>query len=586
MGFLTMILVQRLGLLLISAFLVSRIPGFRSLLDREMDVKTTIVHSVIYGLFGIVGTISGVVFEDGEIVSNFIFSPVEDDQLLVSSSLVPIVIAGLLGGPAVGMGAGWIAGIHLFFLGGMGYLASCLVNILTGLLVGMTARFFAQERVISPLKALFIGIFPPILQMGLLLIFNPHSSFILHVVDQVSLPLVFSNSVAIAIFTAMIAAAINEQEREAASETKRALTIAEDALPYLKKESQIDMARGIAELLYKRLKVAAVSVSNCEKVLAYVGLGDDHHQTGDLLQDDVAEEVMRTGEVKVAYTKEHIHCPHPHCPLQAVIVLPIKEANKTIQLIHLYFRKSQHIRAVEIVLAEGLGKLLSNQLAVARAEKLQTLIRDAELRNMEAQINPHFLFNTLHLIATLFRTDPEKARHLTVQLGSFMRFNLRLAANSLVELKKECEHVQSYIAIIQARFLDRVTISFSPYEGKGEALLPPSTIQPLVENSIHHGLKNVAKGGIIRIDMKETHGKLRITVYDNGIGFSSTLLSRAGHAPIESEREGGTGLYNVNQRLIGMLGEDSRLHIRNHPNGGCEVFFDIPLISQERRHLA
>lgn len=140
-----MILVQRLGLLLISAFLVSRIPGFRSLLDREMDVKTTIVHSVIYGLFGIVGTISGVVFEDGEIVSNFIFSPVEDDQLLVSSSLVPIVIAGLLGGPAVGMGAGWIAGIHLFFLGGMGYSASCLVNILTGLLVGMTARFLRRN---------------------------------------------------------------------------------------------------------------------------------------------------------------------------------------------------------------------------------------------------------------------------------------------------------------------------------------------------------------------------------------------------------------------------------------------------------
>lgn len=75
--------------------------------------------------------------------------------------------------------------------------------------------------------------------MGLLLIFNPHSAFILHVVDQVSLPLVFSNSVAIAIFTAMIAAAINEQEREAASETKRALTIAEDALPYLKKSRRL-----------------------------------------------------------------------------------------------------------------------------------------------------------------------------------------------------------------------------------------------------------------------------------------------------------------------------------------------------------
>jgi two-component system sensor histidine kinase LytS len=545
-----------------------------------MDVKTTILHSVIYGVFGIAGTISGVVFKDGLMDPHFIFSPVQDDELLVSSSLVPIVIAGLLGGPIVGFGAGCIAGIHLYLLGGMGQAAGFLANMLTGLLVGMTARFFSQERVISPLKALFIGIFPPILQMGLLLIFNPHSGFVLHVVDRVSLPLVFTSSIAIAIFTAMIAAAIHEQEREAASATERAFTIAEDALPYLKKESETEMAEGIAELLYRRLKVAAVSVANRERVLAYVGLGDDHHKCGDRLFGKALQAVMRTGVVTV-FSKEDIHCPDPKCPLQAAIILPIKEANKTAQFIHLYFRKSQHIRAVEIVLAEGLGKLLSNQLAVARSEKLQTLIRDAELRNLEAQINPHFLFNTLHLIAALYRTDPDKARHITVQLGNFMRFNLRLAAHSLVDLKKECEHVQSYISIIQARFLDRVTISFSPYDGKGKALIPPSTIQPLVENSLRHGLQNVTKGGIIRIDMKEMQNRVRISVYDNGSGFSEQLLAVAGHAPVESERGGGTGLYNVNQRLIGMLGSQSRLHIKNMPSGGCEVYFDIPLKFKE-----
>lgn len=576
MEFLTYILVQRLGLLLILAFLLTRIPSFRSLLDREMDAKTTILHALIYGLFGIAGTVSGVVLEDDVIVSHFIIRPVQDDQLLLSSSLVAIVIAGLLGGPVVGLGAGFIAGMHLFYLGGIGDVSSCIVNILTGLLVGMTARFFSQDRVISPLKALFIGIFPPILQMGLLLVFNPHADFIKDAVDQISLPLVFSNSVAIAIFTAMIAAAINEQEREAALETRRALTIAEDALPYLRKESQLEMAQGIAELLYKRLKVAAVSVANREKVLAYVGLGDDHHRQGDKLQTNLSKEVIQSGKIMVAYSPDEIYCNHPKCPLQAAIIVPIIESNETSKLIKLYFRKSQHIRAVEIVLAQGLGKLLSNQLAVVQSEKLQALIRDAELRNLEAQINPHFLFNTLHLIATLFRTDPEKARHITVQLGRFMRFNLRLASTSLVELDKECEHLQSYIEIIQTRFLGRITICFSPLKGVGKALIPPSTLQPLVENCVQHGLEHVMDGGKVEIDMVQKGECIRITVRDNGKGFSEPLLAQAGYVRVESKRGGGTGLYNVNQRLIGMLGNRSRLHIRNLPTGGSEVWFDIP----------
>ncbi len=440
----------------------------------------------------------------------------------------------------------------------------------------MTARFFSNDRVISPLKALFIGIFPPILQMGILLIFNPHDDFIKAAVDQISLPLVFSNSVAIAIFTAMIAAAINEQEREAALESRRALMIAEDALPHLKKESPFEMAQGIAELLFKRLKVAAVSVSNREQVLAYVGLGADHHKPGDPLQTRLSYEVIQTGILKVAYSQDEICCQHEKCPLQAAIIVPILESNKTSKLIKLYFRKSQHIRTVEIVLAQGLGKLLTNQLAVVQSEKLQALIRDAELRNLEAQINPHFLFNTLHLIATLFRSDPEKARHITVQLGSFMRFNLRLASTSLVELEKECEHLQSYIEIIQARFFGRITICFSPIEECKDALIPPSTLQPLVENSVNHGLEDVMEGGKIEIDIRQIGGKVQIVIRDNGSGFSEKSLALAGHSPIESKRGGGTGLYNVNQRLIGMLGEQSRLHIRNLPSGGSEIYFEIP----------
>src|SRR5699024_5855810 len=227
-----MILFERICLLLVIAFVLTRTPGFKKMLYSEFSMRMSIVHALVFGVFGIASTSTGIII-DGETVlaTNFILFPVEDHQLIVSTSLVAIVIAGLLGGPVVGLGAGLLAGVHLMFLGGVGWLANGLVNPLTGLLAGLTARFFSDERVISPLKALFIGVFPPVLQMQLLLIFYTKTDTIVDIVDWIGLPLVVSNSIAIAIFTAMIGIVLREQENEAAFATRKALSIAEEALP-------------------------------------------------------------------------------------------------------------------------------------------------------------------------------------------------------------------------------------------------------------------------------------------------------------------------------------------------------------------
>lgn len=116
--YLTIVLFERLGLLLIIAFVLTRSPGFRSLLYREFSFKMAVIHACVFGLFGIAGTLTGVVIgSDFTVVQAFVWD-VRDNQMVVSSSLVAIVIAGLLGGPIVGLGAGIITGTHLFFLGG------------------------------------------------------------------------------------------------------------------------------------------------------------------------------------------------------------------------------------------------------------------------------------------------------------------------------------------------------------------------------------------------------------------------------------------------------------------------------------
>jgi len=571
-----MILFERICLLLVIAFVLTRTPGFKKMLYREFSMRMSIVHALVFGVFGIASTSTGIII-DGETVlaTNFILFPVEDHQLIVSTSLVAIVIAGLLGGPVVGLGAGLLAGVHLMFLGGVGWLANGLVNPLTGLLAGLTARFFSDERVISPLKALFIGVFPPVLQMQLLLIFYTKTDTIVKIVDWIGLPLVLSNSLAIAIFTAMIGIVLREQENEAALATRKALTIAEEAIPFLKKDFNTDIAEGIANLLYDRLELAAVSVTNSREVLAHKGIGD-HHQAGDVIRSKLALEAIETKQMKVVYKKSELACPQADCPLGAAIMIPITQAKEDIGLIKFYFRKPQHISLVERMMAKGLGKFISNQLNMLATEKLALHIRDAELRNLQAQINPHFLFNTLQLIATLFREDANTARHITLKLASFMRFNLSLVSKSLVELEKECEHVEAYTSIIQARFSGRMQIDFKKPEDLSNIYIPPSTIQPLVENCIQHGLRHVATGGKVEIIIKLNEKNVRITVRDNGKGFPAQILKDISHNPLDDVKNGGIGIYNVNKRLISLLGETSRLTIRNLPSGGSEVFFSIP----------
>ncbi|WP_010531402.1 LytS/YhcK type 5TM receptor domain-containing protein [Lentibacillus jeotgali] len=578
MNYLTLILFERLGLLLVIAFVLTRTRGFRSLLDREFSKGMLLVHACVFGLFGIAGTITGIVIEGDTVATrDLVLMPVSDDQMVTGSSLVAIVIAGLLGGPIVGLGAGVIAGAHLFYLGGIGFIANSLVNPITGLLAGWTARFFSNERVISPMKALFIGVFPPVLQMHMLLIAEPNSEEMITIVNTIGLPLVLSNSISIAIFTAMIGIVLREQETRAAQATGQALAIAEEALPFLRKHhSPKEMAAEIADLLYERLELAAVAVTNEHEVLAHKGMGGDHHQEGDQIVTPLSYEALETRQMQIAYSRSEIQCRYKNCPFEAAIFIPIIDTQESAGLIKFYFEKTQHIRPMELVLAKGLGQLITNQLDTIATEELKKHIRDAELRNLQAQINPHFLFNTLHMIAALFRKDPEKARHITVNLAHYMRFNIGLVSASLVRLEKEYQHVKSYVEIIQARFSSQLTIHVSEPEVMTRVDIPPSTIQPLVENSIKHGLKNVTSGGEVNVIMEENEDSIHIAVRDNGDGFPERLLREAGMPSLSDSENGGAGLYNVNQRLISLIGDSARLHIRNLPERGSEVCFTIP----------
>lgn len=573
---LTLLLFERMGILLILTFILTRIPLFRQLLDREVSIRTSLYFSIIFGTFGSAGIYAGLVVAEDQLISSFWITTLEESQGIAHSALVGVVIGGLLGGPVVGVGAGLITGIHLYSLGGFTALANGLSAPITGLFAGWIARFFSHERVITASKALFIGMFAPILLMGLILIFSYPPEAAIELVNTIGIPMVLTNSVSIAIFTMMIRVALHEEERSAAFETQRALKIAELTLPYLKKGLTPETALATAHLLKRELKAAAVAVTDTDYILAHVGIGSNHHLPGEKLQTELARTAIRTGEIQIAHHRNQIQCRDSKCPLGASIKVPIIQASRVSGIIALYFKRPQQITKVEEALARGLGTLISNQLNLALAENMATLMKDAELRVLQAQIHPHFMFNTLNAINTLIRLDPQLARHVTVQLGTYMRLNLKMVSSQLVPVKQEMSHLQAYIEIIKIRFADQFVIDCEMEEGLEDVLIPPVILQPLVENSIHHGLKGKPNGGEIRIQMKREGDLVKVRVEDNGSGIPEHVMEQLGKTSVKSEEGNGIGVHNANQRLISLFGPEAKLQFENREGGGCRISFTIP----------
>ncbi|MGF9907812.1 LytS/YhcK type 5TM receptor domain-containing protein [Brevibacillus porteri] len=577
---LTLLLIERMGILLTLAFILTRTPLFRQLLDRELHVGTSIAFSVMFGLFGIAGTYAGVVVQGESYLPAFWIFRLSYDEIIANSTLVGVVIGGLLGGPLVGLGAGVIAGLHVFQLGGFAAAPMGLSIPITGLLAGYVARFFSQERVISPSKAMFIGMFAPVIQMSLLLIMAAPPELARTMVNVIGIPMVLTNSVSIAIFTTMIRVALQEAERSAAIEAERSFTIAERILPHLKRGLTPQTAQSAALVLQKETKAAAVAVTDREQLLAHVGVGADHHHPGEALNSELDKRALYSGGIDKGLTREIIGCKRKNCSLHAAILVPIKEGDSVVGLIKLYYRRPQQIGKVQEALAKGLGNLISNQLTLSLTEQMKGLMKDAELRMLQAQIHPHFLFNTLNSIVTLIRIDPQLARHMTIQLGVFMRFNLKLTASPLVTVRQELDHLHAYLEIIKIRFSEQFAVRTVIDAGVEEALIPPGTLQPLFENCIQHGVRDITNGGEIILHVKRQDVHVVFQIEDNGEGFPDNLLPVLGKVPMESKEGNGIGIHNVNQRLISLCGQDAQLHFANKQEGGSTITFTIPITKE------
>lgn len=204
----------------------------------------------------------------------------------------------------------------------------------------------------------------------------------------------------------------------------------------------------------------------------------------------------------------------------------------------------------------------------------EQLLLAARMQALTSQINPHFLFNTLNTVAWLIRMDPDQARELLVRLSTILRRLLRQHEN-FVPLRDELEFIENYLAIEMVRFgPEKLQFHKQIDERTLDAIVPSMLLQPIIENSIRHGLSPRLEGGEIRLRTDRMDGRLVIEVEDNGVGIAEDRISEI--------YQSGIGISNVNERLKVLYGKDYALRIQSLPGLGTTIRIEVPeLLSPE-----
>jgi two-component system LytT family sensor kinase len=192
---------------------------------------------------------------------------------------------------------------------------------------------------------------------------------------------------------------------------------------------------------------------------------------------------------------------------------------------------------------------------------------NARLAALSSQINPHFLFNTLNSVSSLIRTQPDEARAVVYRLSNILRRLLR-KQEGFCPLRDELTFIEDYLSIEMVRFGDKLRFEKSISPETLDMLVPTMLLQPLVENSIRHGLSGKLEGGTIRIRSEVSGGRIRLAVEDDGVGIPEARLATL--------LEQGIGVSNVNERLKVLFGTGYRMYVDSRPDGGTRIEIEMP----------
>ncbi|MFC8224898.1 sensor histidine kinase [Streptomyces sp. NPDC057287] len=339
----------------------------------------------------------------------------------------------------------------------------------------------------------------------------------------------------------------------------------------LTEESARRSARGLRSLL----GTEALCLTDRDQVLVWDGEGD-HHGTDVMHQ---VRGVLDSGRD----TAFHSDCGDLDCPLRWAVAVPLTVDHRVLGTLVAYAPRES------AVLARAAGEVarwVCVQLELAELDRSRTQLIEAEIKALRAQISPHFIFNSLAAIASFVRTDPERARELLLEFADFTRYSFR-RHGEFTTLADELHSIDQYLALVRARFGDRLSVTLQVAPEVLPVSLPFLCLQPLVENAVKHGLEGAVTLPRALGSARPGDAPIRITISALDAGAEAEVVIEDDGAGMEPDRlrrilrgEGGTstgiGLLNVDERLRQVYGDEYGLVIETGVGAGMKITLRLP----------
>ena len=354
--------------------------------------------------------------------------------------------------------------------------------------------------------------------------------------------------------------------------TERMLRVSSSVLTHMNGGLTPENCTAVCQLLLPETTAAAVAMCDDEALLAIVGGDESKHRVGEP-NSPTTRDVITSGRMQTfSYSEENewldadddaASTPRDkEYPVGVAVPLMVRE--HAVGTLEFFYRNGSDVDRTQLTIARGFGELLSTQLSAYEIDRQAELTARAEVKALQAQINPHFLFNTLNTIAAFTRTDPAKARDLLREFSAFYRRTLQ-SSQSLMPLAEELEQTRRYLTIEKARFgEDRILESESVAPGCEKVMVPGFIVQPIVENAVRHAMRD--EGPLhIAIDVATDASDILVSVTDDGMGMDEEVAASVLEetAPPSSTGGGGAGiaLKNVAERVQRFFGEGSGVDI-------------------------
>ncbi len=548
-------LLQQMCVYLVIAYLLSKTPLFMPLMQVTVRLPNKLLCYLMFSGFCIMGTYFGLQIEGA----------------IANTRAIGAVMGGILGGPVVGFFVGLTGGLHRYSLGGFTDLACAISTTAEGLLGGLAHRWLVQrgrtQALFNPALVFGVTLLAEVMQMLIILAVARPYDQAARLVEQIAVPMGLTNAAGAAAFMRLILDRKAMMEKYSIAFSANALSIATRTAGLLRHGLVPENCARVAEIVREETGVGAVALTDCEKLIAFTGIGADHHLPGMSIASWHTQQAIARNEVVYADGNEiPYRCSiSPDCKLGSTLVIPLRgEDNQVIGTIKLYEPRHKLFSRINRTLGEGIARLLSNQILSGKLEEQKQLLAQSEIKLLQAQINPHFLFNALNTLSAVIRRDPERARQLVQYLSTFFRKSLKRPSGE-VSLRDEIEHVDAYLQIELARFAGNLEVSLRVSDELMGVRLPAFTLQPIVENAIKYGTSQLLEPGRVEIGAAREGEGLSLWVEDNAGLYQPR------------ENSDGLGMNLVDRRIKIRYGDQYGLDVKCEPDRFTRVTIRLPM---------